>query len=160
LVITGACAGLCYNALWFFPVLILIGGVVTVLWDVWIQQSIGKMRANWTAKRRRAKNQNGDVEEIRPSRSIPLEEHAQDAATTVTHRKPQVEDLGRDASIVRDPARHTSSANGSAREDSDSTGAAPIADTTTHNVSVKIGIAIIASFLGTLLPLHLCLVLT
>jgi hypothetical protein len=160
LVITGACAGLCYNALWFFPVLILTGGVTTVLWDVWIQQSIGKLRANWTTKRRRGKHQDGDVEEVGPSQSIPLEEHAQVAATTLTQRKAQAEDLRRDASIEPDPAGQTSSANGSAREELNSTEATPIADTTTHNISVKLGIAIIVSFLGTLSFLHPCLMLT
>lgn len=35
LVAFGGCAGLCFNALWYFPVLIVIGGFVTVLWDLW-----------------------------------------------------------------------------------------------------------------------------
>lgn len=51
LVIGGACAGLCYNALWYFPVLLAIGGIVTVVWDGWLNQQIGKMRAS--LKRRR-----------------------------------------------------------------------------------------------------------
>jgi hypothetical protein len=33
LIIFGACAGLCYNALWYFPVLMLCGGMATVVWD-------------------------------------------------------------------------------------------------------------------------------
>ena len=41
LVIFGACAGLCYNALWFFPVLLVVGGIVTVLWDAWLGREGG-----------------------------------------------------------------------------------------------------------------------
>lgn len=138
----------------------LIGGVGTVSWDVWLQQSIGKMRANWTAKRRRAEHQERDVEEIRSSQIIPLEEHEQVAATNLTQRRAPAEDLGRNASTERDLTRQISSGNGFAGENPDSTGAAPIADTTTHNISVKLGVAIITGFLGVLSSLHLCLFLT
>ncbi|KAL5119310.1 hypothetical protein ACEQ8H_002797 [Pleosporales sp. CAS-2024a] len=34
LVLFGACAGLCYNAIWYFPVLIVMGGTATAMWDV------------------------------------------------------------------------------------------------------------------------------
>ncbi|KAF8914154.1 chromate transporter-domain-containing protein [Gymnopilus junonius] len=33
LVVGGACAGMCYNALWYFPVLLVVGGLVTLAWD-------------------------------------------------------------------------------------------------------------------------------
>ncbi|KAJ2931700.1 hypothetical protein H1R20_g5523, partial [Candolleomyces eurysporus] len=44
LVVFGACAGLCYNALWYFPVLIVIAGTITVLWDCWLRAWIGKLK--------------------------------------------------------------------------------------------------------------------
>ncbi|KAJ2916420.1 hypothetical protein MD484_g4011, partial [Candolleomyces efflorescens] len=44
LVVFGACAGLCYNALWYFPVLIVIAGTITVLWDCFLRAWIGKLR--------------------------------------------------------------------------------------------------------------------
>jgi chromate transport protein ChrA len=37
LVIFGACAGLCYNALWYFPVLLVIGGIATLLWEGYLK---------------------------------------------------------------------------------------------------------------------------
>ena len=37
LVLFGGGAGLCYNALWYFPVLVVISGVVTVAWDLWVR---------------------------------------------------------------------------------------------------------------------------
>ena len=55
LVIFGACAGLCYNALWYFPALIVCGGVVSVLWDIWLMRWVGKMKARYQNRRRRAR---------------------------------------------------------------------------------------------------------
>ncbi|KAG9523766.1 chromate transporter, partial [Aureobasidium melanogenum] len=40
LVIFGACAGLCYTALWYFPALVGIGGVVAVVWDLYLSRVI------------------------------------------------------------------------------------------------------------------------
>ncbi|KAF5333633.1 hypothetical protein D9611_002564 [Ephemerocybe angulata] len=37
LVLFGGGAGLCYNALWYFPVLIVVAGITTVLWDCWLR---------------------------------------------------------------------------------------------------------------------------
>ena len=69
LVIMGGCAGLCYNALWYFPILLVIGGTMSVTWDCWLQQKVSKIRAR--LQRRRA----GDVQnaELRDdTNSIPL----------------------------------------------------------------------------------------
>jgi chromate transport protein ChrA len=35
LVIFGACAGMCYNALWFFPALLVVGGFVMFAWEMY-----------------------------------------------------------------------------------------------------------------------------
>lgn len=40
LVFLGATAGMLYNALWFFPVLIFLAGPVTIVWDLRILHSI------------------------------------------------------------------------------------------------------------------------
>jgi chromate transport protein ChrA len=53
LVLFGACAGLCYNALWFFPMLVAVGGFAAGLWDTWLRQTIEKVRV----QRRRRKEQ-------------------------------------------------------------------------------------------------------
>lgn len=37
LVVMGACAGMCYNALWYFPVLLVIAGTVSAVWDMWLR---------------------------------------------------------------------------------------------------------------------------
>lgn len=45
--IGGASAGLCYSALWYFPVLIVLGGVTAALWDLRISRWIRKVKASW-----------------------------------------------------------------------------------------------------------------
>jgi chromate transport protein ChrA len=40
LVIFGACAGLCYTALWYFPILLLCGGFVAAIWDTWMGKKV------------------------------------------------------------------------------------------------------------------------
>lgn len=54
LVIFGACTGLCYSALWYYPVLIAIGGVSAVVWDLWLGRRIRLVQQRWEARRRRA----------------------------------------------------------------------------------------------------------
>jgi chromate transport protein ChrA len=53
LVLFGACAGLCYNALWYFPTLVAVGGFAAGLWDTWLRQKIEKAKI----QRRRRKEQ-------------------------------------------------------------------------------------------------------
>lgn len=48
----GACAGMCYNALWYFPVLIVLGGIVTASWDVQLRQRVLRLRRRMQLRRR------------------------------------------------------------------------------------------------------------
>ncbi|KAF8649173.1 hypothetical protein AX16_005971 [Volvariella volvacea WC 439] len=85
LVLIAACAGLCYNALWYFPLIMVIGGIATLIWDCWLRGIIGR----WKAKRenaRRASNPDqgieaNELEEIRkrnaPSPASPPSLHSQ-----------------------------------------------------------------------------------
>ncbi|OJJ51930.1 hypothetical protein ASPSYDRAFT_96054 [Aspergillus sydowii CBS 593.65] len=52
LVIFGACAGLCYSALWYFPILMVAGGVATALWDGWVYQQILRAKSAWRNRNR------------------------------------------------------------------------------------------------------------
>ncbi|KAF8969473.1 chromate transporter-domain-containing protein [Flammula alnicola] len=52
LVLFGACFGLCYNALWYFPVLLVFAGLVTVAWDGVGQTLLRKWRNKKRAKKR------------------------------------------------------------------------------------------------------------
>ncbi|KAK9350295.1 chromate transporter-domain-containing protein [Lipomyces doorenjongii] len=79
LVIFGGCAGLCYNALWYFPVLMVIGGGSTLIWDGWLRQRIAKFRAKL---KRKPVDPDRLVEET--GDSIPLEEQATFISILVT----------------------------------------------------------------------------
>ncbi|CAD0109352.1 unnamed protein product, partial [Aureobasidium uvarum] len=73
LVIFGACAGLCYTALWYFPTLVCIGGTVAGLWDLYLSRAIGRLRAKQHQKRI---NEQRIVEEnhLAEVTSIPLQD--------------------------------------------------------------------------------------
>lgn len=61
LVIFGACAGLCYSALWYFPVVMVAGGLGAAIWDVYLSRAIGKARARLLRPRQnRPDGDNGD----------------------------------------------------------------------------------------------------
>ncbi|CAG7935241.1 unnamed protein product [Penicillium salamii] len=53
LVIFGACAGLSYNALWYFPVLMVIGGFLTSIWDGGLYQQFLRAKIAWKGRHRR-----------------------------------------------------------------------------------------------------------
>ncbi|QIW95621.1 hypothetical protein AMS68_001139 [Peltaster fructicola] len=79
LVIAGACAGLCYSSLWYFPVLIVIGGAATMIWDVWVSRYIGKIRARRALEHRQSA----------PDDNIPLEDIAATAREPQRTRTPE-----------------------------------------------------------------------
>ncbi|PSK45271.1 hypothetical protein B9Z65_2411 [Elsinoe australis] len=147
LVLMGACAGMCYNALWYFPVLIVIGGAATMTWDLWLQRIFGRMRAKWELNRRRARDEGGDAETTNTTQSIPLREQAHVAPANLTQRKPQGESSERLASSQQEPAGSRVSAGEETHESGEGAQAAAIADTKTHNISVKMGVSLIVGFL-------------
>jgi chromate transport protein ChrA len=145
LVIFGACAGLCYNALWYFPVLIVAGGLMTVLWDIWLHQRIGKMKAAYQAKRRRARNEQGDAEETSATtQTVPVELTKLEAVkrrpaggSSADRIVPEQEEAGRshagDQPVVDDVAKNAP--------------ITPVADLKMHSISVKVGVSLIVGFL-------------
>ncbi|KAJ5541196.1 chromate transporter-domain-containing protein [Penicillium frequentans] len=72
LIIFGACAGLCYNALWYFPVLMLGGGLVVAAWDGWLYSQVQRARAAWRNRHNRPTDSEGagtisvEMESIQP----------------------------------------------------------------------------------------------
>ncbi|KAH0194356.1 chromate transporter, partial [Aureobasidium melanogenum] len=81
LVIFGACAGLCYTALWYFPALVGIGGVVAVVWDLYLSRAIGRFRAK---RQQRRINQQRVAEESSSTTttSIPLQDMSSTQASS------------------------------------------------------------------------------
>jgi hypothetical protein len=52
-VLFGACAGVCYNALWYFPVLMVAGGLASVIWDGWMAQQVRRLKLAWQTRHSR-----------------------------------------------------------------------------------------------------------
>ena len=66
IVVFSACAGMCYNALWYFPILMVGGGISTVVWDLWARNFMDKLKMRWRRSRPRA-----DISEM--TSTLPLE---------------------------------------------------------------------------------------
>ena len=146
LVIFGACAGLCYNALWYFPVLIVIGGAATAAWDVWLNRYIGKLRARYRARRRRARNEGGDAEDVTAAQSIPMR------ITRPEPVKRRAQTGGPSSSTIseRDEAGPSRAGERRSTEDTTSPSITPVADIKTHNISIRVGVSLIIGFFGML----------
>jgi hypothetical protein len=135
LIILGACAGLCYNALWYFPVLMVIGGLAIVFWDGWMSQFIRKAKAKWRLR-------DAHLEEAAPGgigivSGNELQDQARQSrppifnSATVRSRKMR--------QTVESPLRQTDT----------STRSLPEVDfSPSHIVSIKVGITICFLFFG------------
>ena len=139
LVITGACAGLCYNALWYFPLLMVLGGFTTAVWDGWASQKVGKIKAKMRRKKREPET---DIAlETATTQTVPLEGRGN------SHEGVQRRNVGARSEDARDL-----DADGQQSDDNSRTrlGVAP-ADTTEkqHLIKGKVGVAIIVLFFGT-----------
>ena len=130
LVFFGACAGLCYNALWYFPVLMVIGGLTTIIWDGFLHQRIARFRA----RRRRQSSPEGFAENSAESSSIPLESNP--TASIVTHRKPT-------AASSSQPADTQSASSARSHHDAPAEEAKP-----EHSIKIRVGIPIVVAFFG------------
>jgi chromate transport protein ChrA len=151
LVIFGACAGLCYNALWYFPVLMLIGGLAAVVWDSRLERWIGKMKVKW---KRRKRNPDSLAEESNATELRNVESDPQtDATNTQTAASGQlVQRRSTSASTSNHPSltNQEPQPSGSHNEVKDSTQShetqPPTVATTPHNIPLFTGITVIIVF--------------
>ena len=51
ILIGAACAGLLYTALWYFPVLIVIGALLAIVWDLWLREKFELLRNHVNERR-------------------------------------------------------------------------------------------------------------
>lgn len=158
LVLFGGGAGLCYNALWYFPVLIVIAGVVTVAWDCWVRGWVGRM-----VQKRRARRA-----------SIPLEPHVESGLAGSTSASVEGDKPIASEGPQRRPAAGRSSTDGVDITESPFQGeaaASPVEDTISktaseehiprpsprsiagHGIPVKIGLGLIALFFAVFITL-------
>ena len=125
LVIFGACAGVCYNALWYFPVLMIIGGLATFLWDGHLKPQIVKYKA----RRRHQSSPDGSTEDTADDNAVPLED---------TSSSPNVVQRRNNAFLSRQSTSHEGSAHGlsEVRAEKD------------HTIRIRVGVPVIIAFFG------------
>lgn len=155
LVIFGACAGLCYSALWYYPVLIVIGGLTAVVWDLWLARRVRLLQQRWQARRRRAADRAATAENEAATSDANIDPRVDQAAielqqpqrgtaakddTTVTQRK-QASKNGKDA------ATETAFSAASRAPPASDAITTPIEEPTFYGVSVKTGIVVLVVFL-------------
>jgi hypothetical protein len=138
LIIFGACAGLCYNALWYFPLLMAAGGIAAVIWDGWMSQKIGKLRAR--LKRRRRSIPEVQAEEASVVDSIPLEGRTEVDNQGIQRRNAAVV-ISVESRGQPEPVAHAS-AEAIQQQGLQSQ------NTSNHIIGVRVGIAIVILFFG------------
>lgn len=91
LVFLGGSAGMLYNALWYYPVLMVVGGAVTIVWDYrWAHKAIRAAKGGIVRPRNRSNNHS---EEEQVSDRTEMEDVAQGqgiahSAASSVHRTP------------------------------------------------------------------------
>ncbi|EPS34976.1 hypothetical protein PDE_09941 [Penicillium oxalicum 114-2] len=83
LIIFGACAGLCYNTLWYFPALMVIGGLTMALWEGWLYSQVQRARRAWRNRHRHPVDS-----EVATSNDLEME-HAAPATTERNVEQPR-----------------------------------------------------------------------
>ena len=147
LVIMGACAGLCYNALWYFPILMFIGGFTSVVWDCWLQQRIGKMLVRI---RRRNRGSAPDPGEAERTASVPLEARGSSQSVTATQRRVATASPSpNEAPIATETPQPSTPETRYGMNTSRSRTPQPSTDTNFHAIPMKWGLSIIALFFTT-----------
>lgn len=142
LIIFGACAGLCYNALWFFPVLMVGGGLTIAIWDSWLHSQVQRAKSAW----RNRHNPPVDSEEANAT-SVEMDSvqpAGEDNATIRSRKKTTPDDAP--SSLPQTSNAPSSSAQSTQTEEPQ----AP-----THVIRIRAGIAIVTVFFGIPSDCHL-----
>lgn len=124
--------------------MILIGAAVTVLWDTWLQQQVGKIKAR---RARRRASENVGATEANSVGSVPLQVQSHERPVEGLHQRNQATS----SMELRTNDRTGIAAGSPAPRSNHSWVEAEVptrTDTTTHGISLKYGIGIIAAFLG------------
>ncbi|CEL58990.1 hypothetical protein RSOLAG1IB_08988 [Rhizoctonia solani AG-1 IB] len=126
LVLLSACAGLCYNALWYFPTLIAIGGCITVIWDHFLRGRVGRLIARM---KRPSKDESATVDE--EAEGIPMDTlPAQSSPSVKSARSERANETTTSPELARDD-QSVPSSNNAASE---------------YKVPLKLGLLIIIGF--------------
>ncbi|MCJ1402529.1 hypothetical protein MMC11_005749 [Xylographa trunciseda] len=146
LVVIGGSAGLCYNALWYFPILMVIGGSTTVFWDLFGRQKVGKIK---TKLSRRRLDPQRVAEESNAQASIPLEQ----TGTAEGVQKRAVSSQNRNNSTDTPTPTPTDPDNRFEYNDAREQVQTPSIETRSHAIPVRWGISIIIIFFASFIAI-------
>lgn len=125
-----------------------VGGLVTVLWDTWLAQKVGKAKAAWENKRRRARDEVGDAEQTSAAQDIQPAQELQVQRPEAIKRRAQAS-ASTELIAAEGAASEPGRANRQRSPEIETLNSPPqIADIKTHNISIKLGLSLIAGFLG------------
>jgi hypothetical protein len=151
IVIASACAGLCYNALWYFPVLMIIGGLTTLVWDLWMRGHVGRLRGRWRNRRREITAESHSESENLPRQDIPADPpHGKNFVSKTSARSTTSAISSVPLNILRTASRGEETTVN--RTDTPNQGSSQRTVPANYGVSVKLGIGIIVAFFGVFGP--------
>ena len=151
---------MCYNALWYFPTLIAVGGIVTAAWDVYLRREFRRLRRKIKERRSRHNrmNQENSHERIQ-SVGIDLPLPTRAASTGLQHRTGDTPII-----TTTNPSDRPPLLGGPepARTSTTIETQTPTTDMRSHGILMSTGLIIIGLFFGgiMLLPLALISMLT
>ncbi|TFK28894.1 chromate ion transporter [Coprinopsis marcescibilis] len=140
LVVFGGCGGMCYNALWYFPVLIAISGIVTVVWDSWLRGWIARLKQRRLKRKRRTSTTTLEIVAPENTNSTNIPPVASTDTSSAHHREPHAA-----APEIEEIDRKTGSSPSIKSAPATSNPPAKIS-ISGHGIPVKIGITLIAVF--------------
>lgn len=108
---------------------------------------MGKAKAKWESKRRRTRDEGGDAEETNASQDVQPAQELQIQRPAAVKRRAQA-GSSTDQIVTEAAASEPEGADSRRSIESETISAARVADVETHNISIKIGISLIAGFLG------------
>ncbi|KIW09020.1 uncharacterized protein PV09_00915, partial [Verruconis gallopava] len=136
LVLFGACAGLCYNSLWYFPVLLVAGGISTLLWDGYVRVWIARMVTRY----RRSGQREDDEAADHPSSTLAIDEHRDSSQSGPVQR--------RVSTPTSDHQQHDGQNSPVNFHRLSMTDGPPEAAPLKHPISVRVGICLVVGFLA------------
>jgi hypothetical protein len=139
LIIFGACAGMCYNTLWYFPLLMLGGGLVIVVWDGWLYSEAQRVKAAWRNRHSRP----ADSEEANTT-SVEMEPvPPRGAEKNETMRPRKKGGSGNSPNTLPESSGRTSNSPQSTETEA--------SQSPNYVIRIRTGLAIVVVFFGTLL---------
>jgi hypothetical protein len=129
LVVFGACAGVCYNTFWYFPVLMVIGGLAAFLWYGHLKPLITRFKT----RRRHESSPDGFVEDTAEGNIVPLEENS--SAPDLIHRR-----------TIASSSKQPIEAPSTSRTESSTYALRVAPPTKAHTIRIRVGVPIFLGF--------------